>query len=294
MAADFENYDLEKLEGKDLIPHIGWRFKATSAFRIEPSFFIIGVQKGGTSSLAQYLSEHPQIIQPQRKDIYYFNNRNNYAKGHAWYKAHFALSLYQWLYEKKNRVANTITFDSTPNYFNAAGAAEKLHATYPHAKLVLMLRNPAERAWSNYRMALWHKFEYLDFEQALAVEALRQAAEKQRIQTQPDYHSFVMQRLSYHTHGLYVNYLREWLRFFPKEQIHIIRSEDMFQQPTETFTALQHFIGVEPKQRNDFAIFNKGKIEKAMPEATRKQLMDFYKPSLHELYELIGRDLNWS
>ncbi|MGL4597570.1 MAG: hypothetical protein ACRCYO_08585, partial [Bacteroidia bacterium] len=64
MQNDFENYDWENLEGKNLIPPIGAWHKTTAKWRIEPSFFIMGVQKGGTTSMATYLTQHPQIIPP--------------------------------------------------------------------------------------------------------------------------------------------------------------------------------------------------------------------------------------
>ena len=101
MEEIFERYDRNLLEGKHLFPELGSLYHSTADSRMEPSFFIIGVQKGGTSALASYLSEHPQIILPQRKDIYFFNNVLNYEKGLRWYKAHFAHKSYKRFQELK-------------------------------------------------------------------------------------------------------------------------------------------------------------------------------------------------
>jgi hypothetical protein len=292
VAAIYEQYDRELLEGKHLFPRLGRWYFATASRRMEPSFFIIGTQKGGTTSLAQYLIAHPQVITPQRKDIYFFNNPVNFAKGRNWYKAHFALNTYKRLHEKRKGVKHAVTFDPTPNYFVADGAAERLKRFYPDTQLILLLRNPVDRAWSNYRMCRFHEFENLSFEDALRYEESRIAAEKERMK-EPGYHSYVMQRLCYRAHGLYVNYLREWLKHFHRDQLLVLKSEDLFEDPAAIYREVLQFTGLDPYENLSFEVFNKGKIKEGLPSKTRKELSAFYKPYNQALYDLIGRDMNW-
>ena len=109
-------YDTSKLYDDNIVKKTGIFLRTTAANRILPSFFIVGVQKGGTTSLCKYLEQHPQIIKPQRKDVYFFNNELNFSKGLNWYRSHFAHFLYKTIYDYRNGV-NAITFDGTPNYF---------------------------------------------------------------------------------------------------------------------------------------------------------------------------------
>ena len=243
--------------------------------------------------MAQYLSQHPSIIQPQRKDIYFFNNSVNYSKGKSWYKAHFAHSAYQFFYEKKNGISNPITFDSTPNYFASPVAASRLKEHYPNAKLILLLRNPIERAWSNYRMCVWHKFESLSFEDALKYEDERMKRELVKM-LDVSYHSYIMQRLSYRSHGVYANYLEEWFKHFSREQFLILKSEDLFSEPEKIYSAVIDFLKLPKFIGGQFENYNKGKIEDGIPASSRKELAEFYKPHNERLYSLINRNMNWS
>lgn len=292
MAEIWQQYDEKKLRGDHLFPKLSRWYFSTAGSRMQPAFFIIGVQKGGTTSLAQYLLQHPKVVKPQRKDIYFFNNQVNYHKGISWYRAHFAHRLYQRLHGIRKGVKDTVTFDATPNYFPVMAAAPRIKTHYPDTKLILLLRNPVERAWSNYRMSRWHGFEPLSFEEALQYEDMRVAEETEK-EKNPDYHSYVMQRLAYRTNGIYVRYLREWQKHFSPGQMLILRSEDLFEKPAEIFRQVTDFIGLPAYENVAFENFNKGKIEKEMDPQTRKELARFYEPYNRELYQLISRDMHW-
>jgi hypothetical protein len=293
VSSHFSSSELEKLSGQHLIPKLGRWYFATAASRIDPSFFIIGVQKGGTTALAQYLIDHPQVIAPQRKDIYFFNNIEHFRKGKRWYNAHFAHALYRKIYEWRTGEKHTVTFDPTPNYFAAPHAAERLHALYPDAKLILLLRNPTERAWSNYRMCCWHGFESLSFEDALACEDERLRTDRERAE-RTGTHSYVEQRLAYRTHGIYVNYLREWLKYFRREQLLILQSENLSGNPAAIYGQVTDFAGLKKHTGIDFSPVNKGKIEKEMQPGTRTMLNDYYRPYNEELFALLNTTFNWT
>jgi hypothetical protein len=215
----------------------------------------------------------------------------HYAKGINWYKAHFALNIYKKLEELK-RQKKTLTFDGTPNYFDAPLAAERLANTYPKSKLILLLRNPVERAWSNYRMACRFGFEKLSFEEALKLEQARLDAEAGKAHTS-NYHNYVYQRLTYKRRGIYIHFLKNWLDRFPNKQMLILKSEDLFMQPHETYNRVTDFLELERDGRSQFPIYNEGERSMEMNSATRLELAKFYGPYNQQLYKYLGVDYGW-
>ncbi len=288
-----ETYNRTVLRADGLVPPLSRWYFATAQQRMLPSFFVIGVQKGGTTALTQYLTQHPNVIQPQRKDIYFFNNAENFAHGAEWYQAHFAHRLYKRWYELSHTVRDTITFDGTPNYFAAPGAAERLHRFFPDTKLILLLRHPAERAWSNYRMNKRHGFEPLSFEDALAAETERIAAED-AFAAKNNTHSFVRQRLAYRTNGIYAGFLQEWLKYFDRSQLLITTTEEMQQNTASVYNAVTDFVGLPRFSGVNFARFNEGGEKEKMASATREELNAFFAPHNRTLEEMLGRPLNWN
>ncbi|MFN8323586.1 MAG: sulfotransferase [Chitinophagales bacterium] len=283
-------YDIDKLYDDNIVKKTGNFLRITSAHRIYPAFFIAGVQKGGTTSLCKYLEQHPQIISPQRKDVYFFNNELNYAKGVEWYKSHFAHRLYKLWYDKVNGV-DSITFDGTPNYFDAPEAPEKLYSDFPNAKVILLLRNPIDRAYSNYQMACRFGFEKLSFERALELEDKRLEEESKYVADCP-YHSYVYQRLTYRKRGVYIRYIKSWMNLF-KDNLLVLKSEQLFLQPEITFKLITNFLNLHGSYEIRFDIFNKGSYEAKMKSSTRKILSDFYKPYNEELYDFLNVNYEW-
>ncbi|HEY0031151.1 MAG TPA: sulfotransferase [Bacteroidia bacterium] len=274
-----------------IVPKIGLYFHLTSSLRILPSFFIAGVQKGGSTSLCNYLYAHPEIIPAQRKDIFYFNNPVHYAKGLNWYKAHFALKLYKMLYDKRYGT-DAITLDSTPNYFEAAHAAGLIHRDFPQTKIIFILRNPVDRAWSSYQMAKRFGFEEKNFEEALALEEQRLDEEEKKIKTTAQ-HNYVFQRLSYKKRGIYINYIPQWQKHFPAENLLILKSEDLFEKPQETFNKVTDFLKIKRCNTIKFDNHNPGSYSEDMNPETRASLSTFYEPYNQQLYTLLGQNYGW-
>jgi Sulfotransferase domain len=287
-----ETYNRNALKAEGLVPPLTRWYFATARQRMLPSFFIAGVQKGGTTALTQYLTQHPNVIQPQRKDIYFFSNTENFAQGKHWYQAHFAHRLYQHWCELRHGVRGTVTFDGTPNYFAAPGAAQRLHSLFPETKIILLLRHPAERAWSNYRMNKRHGFEPLSFEDALAAETERLACEDAYAAKNAT-HSYVRQRLAYRTNGIYAEFLSEWLKYFDRSQLLIATTEEMQQNTASVYNAVTDFVGLPRFSGVNFARFNEGGEKEKMASATREELNAFFAPHNKALEELLSRPFNW-
>jgi len=105
--------------------------RLTYFWRAQPDFLIVGVMKGGTTSLFRYLSQHPDVLPPFRKEIKYFDC--NYFEGAAWYRAHFPL-------RQKFTGGSKLTGEATPYYIFHPTAHERVASAVPQAKIIIILR----------------------------------------------------------------------------------------------------------------------------------------------------------
>lgn len=246
-----------------------------------PSFILLGAQKAGTSSLAFQLSKHPNITPPKQKEIYYFNNSNFYKKGKQWYLSHFS--------ENKE---GEITFDATANYFESFDAAIRIKKKYPGIKFILLMRNPIDRAFSHYKMAVRMGFEKLSFAEALELESDRLSHSGKYYV--PQYgHDYVFQRLAYRTKGVYVRYLKKWLEHFSRDQFLIIQSELYFKEPNPVYQSVLEHLELPTFSPAQFEKINAGNNQKPDVEI-RKQLKQFYEPWNEELFQLLGEKYDWN
>ncbi|MFT6982575.1 MAG: hypothetical protein ACJAUD_001342 [Crocinitomicaceae bacterium] len=248
----------------------------TSAFRTAPSVFILGAQKAGTTSLYKFLVENNCVAPSSKKEIYFFNNQHNFEKGLNWYNSHFRL------------FSLKPTCDATANYFESANAAKRLHKHFPEAKLIVLLRNPVDRAFSHYQMAVKFGFEKLSFEDALQCEDERLEYRYEL----DNKHNYMRQRLGYRTKGKYSEQLKKWLEFFPMNQIHVVQSEQLFWNPEIECQKVLEFLGVPSQIRTVLTQANAG-TKKKISNALRTELNDFYAPYNRELYVLLNEDFNW-
>lgn len=155
------------------------KFKRLSApLRPFPDFIIIGAQKGGTSSLFSYLKQHSQLQLPDKKEIHFFDN--DYQKGVNWYRSHFPMKIFD----------NIKTGEATPYYLFHPHAPQRIFQHCPKVKLIVMLRNPTDRAYSHYMMQNKRKIDPLPtFEEAIDAEESRLRVETLRLGNEPLYNS---------------------------------------------------------------------------------------------------------
>lgn len=260
-----------------------WLFhRATAPLRALPDFVIIGAMKGGTTSMFQYLAQHPQVRPPFRKEIKFFDI--HFAKGLGWYRAHFPL--------QAKMKAGAVTGEATPYYLFHPLAAERMAKFLPNAKLIVMLRNPVDRAYSHYSHMRRVGREPLSFENAFASEPERLAGEADRIVSDPNYSTFTHVHYSYLARGCYAEQLPRWLDRFPREQMLILPSEDLTTAPAQVFQKSLDFLGIEVWQPKNFDIFKRGSYE-SMPANTRAKLVEYFRPHNQQLYDLLGMKFDW-
>jgi hypothetical protein len=199
--------------------------------RALPDAMIIGAMKSGTSSLHNYLTQHPGVIAPLRKELHYFDV--HYDQGERWYRANFG------------RLGEPgLNLDSSPYYLAHPLAPQRAHALVPHARLIVLLRDPVRRAYSHY----WHerdkKRETLSFEEAIAAEPARLGDDEQRLARGEIRHSRAHQHFGYLARGRYAEQLERWWRVYPREQTLVLRFEDLAREPMEVLARTLDFLAL--------------------------------------------------
>lgn len=254
----------------------------TSGLRGLPDFIIIGVKRGGTTSLYRYLTEHPEVrpLFPARQRIkgtYFFDV--NFPRGEGWYRSHFRVS------------GGGVIGESSPYYLFHPLAAGRAARIAPDAKLVVLLRHPVDRAYSQWREQVRRGYEDLTFEDALAAEPSRLEGQEERIVAEPGYYSYGHEHHSYVAQGRYAASLERWLGVFPRERFLIMRSEDLYRDPAAAYDRTLAFLGLGPFRPSRYEAYNYHPGE-GMDAATRARLIEEFAEPNRRLRQMdLGLDL---
>ena len=264
--------------------------RVTAAIHLLPDFIIIGAQRAGTTSLYQYLSDHPHIRVPRRKEVHFFDF--NFHRGTRWYQSNFP-SVVHKAYIRRVRRRDIMTGEASPYYHFHPHAARRAVRVVPRAKLIVLLRNPVDRAYSHYSLCVHRGIEHLSFGEAIDREQERLDGELAKMLANESYYSFSHRHYSYLSRGIYVVQLRAWMECFPREQFLILRSEDLFQEPERTYRRVLSFLGLPP---HTLAAYDQyyPLSDGEMPRALRERLIDYFAPYSQQLNEFLGLDFGWN
>lgn len=261
----------------------------TSSVRGMPDFIIIGAQKCGTTSLYNYLIRHPNIKPAIKKELHFFDKY--FDKGIDWYRSLFPVNQ-----------KNFITGEASPNYIFHLHTPQKISTLVPSVKLIVLLRNPVDRAYSHYahnlranRISLKkgkQEREVLSFEEAIKSEEERLYLEREKILNNELYYSQSCMYYSYLAKGIYVEQLKRWLKFFTKEQFLIIESEKFYAEPAEKFREIGEFLNLPQWELKEYDVYNSLQYQKMDPDL-RKYLVDYFKPHNKKLYEYLNVKFDW-
>ncbi len=255
---------------------------ATAHMRTLPDFVMIGGMKCGTTSLFQYLQQHPGVSKAFIEEVHYFDL--NYGKGINWYRAHFPM--------RTGGDEGTLVGDDSPYYIFHPLVPQRVAGDLPEVKLIALLRNPMDRAYSHYYHELRRGRETLPFEEALAREEERLEGEVARMEADPDYVSFAHQRHSYVARGRYAEQLARWYELFPRDRLLVLQSEEMFRDPRSVYERVLDHLGLPAVDPPEFGVFNPGSYPE-MEAATRRRLEDLFGPLNEDLFKLLGEDFDW-
>ncbi|MEZ2246631.1 MAG: tetratricopeptide repeat protein [Microcoleus sp.] len=238
-----------------------------------PNFIIIGSQRCGTTSLYTYLAQHPQILTPIKKEMDFFSW--HFDRGIDWYLAHFP---------PMPAGEQFLTGEASPSYFDSLAAPERLYSAFPEVKLIVLLRNPVDRAISQFYRLTELNWEGRSFDRAISDEIARLAQNPAYIiGEEPG---------NYLARSRYIEFIKNWLAFFPKEQLLILKSEDFYASAATTVLQVLDFLDLPEYQLPEYQNANPGSYQ-PISDSVRDWLSDYFRPYNQELEEYLGRKFNW-
>jgi Sulfotransferase family len=278
-------------------------------YHSRPAFLVIGAQKAGTTALYYYLAEHPHIVPSREKELGFFvpelfadwpehpnhrilcpqgriafDDRRAYRRAAAWYHRQFP-----WPHELGS---GQLTFEATPDYLYFPQAAKRIFDYDPRMKLIVLLRDPVERAFSAWNMYRSYggyrpftyrpKKETREFEAAIRAELQWMEAGGGPLDP------------GYVRRGLYHEQLVRYLQWFSRDQVLVLLSDDLKHRTSATLAQIASFLGLpEHRRQGAWEQMLVGDYDPAMPEPSRRLLREFYKPHNERLYRLLDRGFGW-
>ncbi|MCY7400675.1 MAG: sulfotransferase [Nocardioides sp.] len=254
-----------------------------------PACILVGAQRAGTTSLFRALMSHPSIYSANyHKGVNYFDV--NYTRDFSWYQGHFPTV--SSLRKRTRGATDAITFEASGYYLFHPCAAERMARHLPDVRILAMLRDPVERAYSAWKHELARGYETESFERALELEDERLSGQEERMLEDPGYQSFSHRHHAYVRRGQYAEQLLRMQQSFSPDRIHVIESESFFEQPEETYGGLLDFLQLPPALPERFDRWN-GRPSSAMAEETRVRLRQHFLGHDQSLATLLGREPAW-
>jgi len=241
------------------------------------NLFIVGAQRSGSTYLYRLLNEHPQVMmaQPVKPEPKFFLDEQLSGKGREFYEA---------TYFSDCPPGTLYCGEKSSSYIESPSAAERIRGLYPDARILMILRNPVERAWSNYRFSVFHGLESMSFESALAAEQRRLSHATFSTSVNP---------YAYRLRGQYMDYINGYLTLFDSAQLDILIFEEIVGNLANA-QKLYRWLGINddvtPSSLNE--VVNPGNKNVAAPPAALKDLAQSYLHSMEQLENYLGRPID--
>ena len=261
-------------------------FAITGFIRVIPDFLVIGAKRCGTTSLYQHLPEHPCISKSPHDNMGFFND--NFHLGVNWYKSFFPTIFTR--NKIKSEFGNFLAFDVTTTYMEEESTANNVYQIKPNMKIIVILRNPVDRAYSQYHLSVRQTAERRSFEDVVEENMNRLNKEShEHYEIKP---KFSVEEDNHLKKGLYALQLRYWLKIFPRENILIVSTEEFESNQQIIYNKIFEFLNI-----SKFEVKNTKKMQKGnyppIKSETRNLLLDYFRPHNHELFELINMEFDW-
>ncbi len=243
-----------------------------------PDFLIIGGTKCGTTSLYEYLCGHPRVLPAVWKEIEYYRFPE---RGDAWYLAHFP--------RIPPSGPRLLTGEASTCYFAMSEVKDRVRAQYPNVRLIALVRDPVSKAISHCYHDRKLGCESRSPEQALAreLDLLEAMPEPWRDATE-----YWRTERGYVWLGMYARFLEDWLTVFPREQLLILPSDELYSDPAATLAKVHAHLGLPDHREAAYPVHLQGRYEKNR-SPLQDRLARFFAPHNQRLEELLGQRLPW-
>ena len=263
----------------------------TGPFRMLPDFVIIGAQKCGTTSLYDFVTRHPDVAPARVKEVHHFTFHNRLDRirwdgpapdqekfGTNWYRSNFPMRLSGRLHSMRHG-RRLLTGEASVSYLPYSGVPERMARLLPDAKLIVMLRDPVDRAYSAYNFYKWYYNEDRTFEDAIRHDM--DGTETRFTRT-------------YLVHGLYANHLERWFRHYPRERFLVLANADLRPDFHGTMNRVWKFLGLRPHSFGHYIPPDLNVGEYGPMSADMRSLLEsYYEPHNARLAVLMGGRRFW-
>lgn len=269
-------------------------FGSILSLGIPPDFLIIGAQKSGTSYIATQLRMNKMIVMANRMvrvkggwgkigEPHFFTD--NYAKGIKWYLSRFHLTFDQrYMFRNGEKL---LLGDKSPSYLRDSSAPKRLKEHFPGVKLIVVLRDPVDRAYSQYHMDLDYGLkEYVSFEDLIDEQINDWKMSKDNFDNYPDLIETNIGR------GIYCYQIENWMKYFKPNQFLVLNAQEMIKNPQDIMNRIGTFLGIGELRIKQKVI--NSRAYPAMNVKTKRRLKEFYEPYNQRLYKFLGRDFGWN
>ena len=254
----------------------------TSFIRVLPDFFVVGVVRSGTTSLYYYLDQHPCVMKSAYDELGFFDS--NFDLGWNWYKSLFPTIMQKKKIEKRN--GKFLTFDDTPFYVYNSTVVKRIKRNFPDAKIIVIFRNPIDRAYSNYFLGVNGGKEKRKFDDLIEEEMILINRRNKQVLFDETLSETYLGR------GLYAEQLKVWFSEFPKDSVKIIKSEEFAENTQDIMKDLFQFLDLPEYKISNIEKKNVTKYP-PMKKETREKLEEFFRSHNKELYNMLGKDFGW-
>jgi hypothetical protein len=267
--------------------------RLTAFMRVLPNCIMPGAPRSGTTSLYRYLSQHPRIVFSIEKEPRFFTNQ--FYKGMVWYRSLFPTIFRRWQMRLAYGQAPIIA-EATTHYLFEPPAAPRLAEYIPDPRFIILLRDPVDRTYSGYHNRVKYGQERLSFEEVVSMELDVISGQPEEWFVDGEFFGHYEEPpFLYLTQSLYVYQLQRLARYFARERMLILKSEEFFSDPLAALRQIVAFLGLpmwEPWEDMAFEIHNRNYYTE-MGGEMRARLADFFAPHNQRLYDWLGADLGW-
>lgn len=265
---------------------------ATSSRRPLPDFLVIGTKRGGTTTMFRALQGHPQVLGlfpagQGKKSPHYFDLEHQ--RGQRWYRSFFPTEAARTAGGGPRRLVG----EASPYYLFHPLAPARIAAELPDAKLVVLLRNPVDRAFSHHWDRVKNGVEDRSFAEAIELEPERLAGEREAMLADPTYQSEAYEHFSYLARGRYADQLEHLFSLVDRDRVLVLQSEPFYADPQAGYEQVLGFLGLPHHAPTAFGKLHGHADRPSVDPATRARLDEHFAEPNAALARLLGTDPWW-